>query len=103
MKEEESLSLVSALTAPTDCMVLSLGVSAELGEVWEEESVAGPGCCTATGEHDDMELGMGSINIMPSFTWISVDNRSHVHNVHVHVHINAHCIHCKPTSNTDKA
>ena len=57
MKEEESLSLVSALIAPTDCMVLSLGVSAELGEVWEEESAAGPGCCSGTGERDDMELG----------------------------------------------
>ena len=41
MKDEESWSLDSALIAPTDCTVLSRGVSAELGEVWEEESVAG--------------------------------------------------------------
>ena len=25
--------------------------------MWEEESPAGPGCCTGTGERDDMELG----------------------------------------------
>ena len=43
MKEEESLSLVSALIAPTDCMVLSLGVSAELGDVWEKESLSAAG------------------------------------------------------------
>ena len=54
---EESLSLVSALTAPTDCTVLSLGVSAELGEVWEEESTAGLGCPIGTGDRDDIELG----------------------------------------------
>ena len=54
---EESLLLVSALTAPTDCTVLSLGVSAELGEVWEEESTAGLGCPIGTGDRDDIELG----------------------------------------------
>ena len=48
---------MSALTAPTDCTVLSLGVLAELGDVWEEESAAGLDCCTATGDRDDIELG----------------------------------------------
>ena len=55
VNEDESLSLVSALIAPTDCTVLSLGVSAELGQVWEEESVAGH---TGTGNRDNMELGI---------------------------------------------
>ena len=57
MKEEESLSVFSASIAPTVCTVPSLGVLAELGEVWEEESVAGLDCSTGTGDHDDNELG----------------------------------------------
>ena len=68
MNEEESLSLVSALTTPTDCTVLSLGVSAELGEVWEEESAAGLDCCTGTGDRDDIELHIHKIMYFTNMT-----------------------------------
>ena len=55
MNEEESLSLLSALTAPTDCTVLSLGVSAEPGDMREAESAA----AAAAGS----ELGTGSDDV----------------------------------------
>ena len=56
MKEEESRSLVSAFIAPTDWTVLSLGVSAELGGVCEEESAAGLDFCTVFGDCEGTEL-----------------------------------------------
>ena len=56
MKDEEPWSLESVLTAPTDCMVLSLGVSAELGEVWEEESAAGLELWTSSEDWDAVGL-----------------------------------------------
>ena len=56
VKEEESWLFVSALTAPTDWTVLSLGVSAELGGVCEEESAAGLDFCTVFGDCEGTEL-----------------------------------------------